>query len=177
MFMTPSCGPSDKPVECVDNVRRRVAAFSGGEVFGWKIWEWYGVMIEAEFHSVWRSPEGALQDVTPNVLPFNQVLFLPDITLQYLERQIENVRKPLISDPRVREFIKGSSEEFALLNDGERADQYEISLSQAERRLLASLQEKKQLLIAHIERTQPGRNELCRCGSGRKYKQCCIDVA
>jgi hypothetical protein len=22
--------------------------------------------------------------------------------------------------------------------------------------------------------TRPGRNELCRCGSGRKYKQCCL---
>jgi SEC-C motif len=23
--------------------------------------------------------------------------------------------------------------------------------------------------------TRPGRNEPCRCGSGRKYKQCCLE--
>jgi len=23
---------------------------------------------------------------------------------------------------------------------------------------------------------RPGRNEPCRCGSGRKYKQCCLDT-
>lgn len=26
-----------------------------------------------------------------------------------------------------------------------------------------------------VTSTRPGRNEPCHCGSGRKYKQCCLD--
>src|ERR1700730_14900814 len=96
---------NDLPVECVGNVRRRIAASGGEEVLGWKIWEWYGVMIEAEFHMVWRSPDGQLHDVTPNLLPFKRILFLPDRSLNYQEKQVDNIRHPLIADPRVREFI------------------------------------------------------------------------
>ena len=66
IFLDVSPSANDLPVECVDNVRRRIAASGGEEVLGWKIWEWYGVMIEAEFHMVWRSPDGQLHDVTPN---------------------------------------------------------------------------------------------------------------
>src|SRR5690349_8251863 len=50
---------------CVDGVREKVNRNGGGIVFGWIIWEWPGVMLESEFHSVWRTPAGELLDITP----------------------------------------------------------------------------------------------------------------
>ena len=145
-------------------------------MFGWKIWEWYGVMIEAEFHVVWRTVEGTLKDVTPNALPFDRVLFLPEASLVYQEKQVENIRQPLISDRRIKEFIKAASDEFALLNAGDRAEKFEVALSKEEVQSLRNLQLKRAQLASLIDRTPPGRNELCRCGSGRKYKHCCANA-
>jgi hypothetical protein len=172
-FIDVTAEAADAPVDCVGNVRRRIAAHGGEEVLGWKIWEWYGVMIEAEFHMMWRSPDGRLIDVTPNFVPFDRVLFLPDPALMYAEQQVNNIRNPLSSDPRVREFIAAADQIFAINNDGERATQFEIILSSEEVRTLQALELKKAQLQILIERTSPGRNELCRCGSGLKYKRCC----
>jgi SEC-C motif len=173
IFIDVVSAESDLPVECVGNVRRRTAALGGEEVLGWKIWEWYGVMIEAEFHMVWRSPDGQVHDVTPNRLPFKRVLFLPDPSLRYQEKQVANIRHPLIADPRVREFIAAEIQIFAIQNKGERAAQFEIRISQDEARSIRALEYRKAQLATLIEGAAPGRNELCRCGSGQKYKRCC----
>ena len=175
-FIDVSPEAGDLPVECVANVRRRIGANGGEEILGWKIWEWYGVMIEAEFHIVWRSPDGSLHDVTPNLVPFDRVLFLPDPFRTYEEAQVNNIRHPLISDPRIREFIAAADKIFAIQNDGERATKFEITVSREEARTLQALEVKKAQLAMLIEQTKPGRNEWCRCGSGKKYKRCCGGV-
>lgn len=172
-FIEVTAESGDMPVECVGNVRKRIAALGGEEVLGWKIWEWYGVMIEAEFHMLWRSPEGRLHDVTPNAAAFDRVLFLPDPTMSYPEQQINNVRQPLNSDPRVREFIGIANQIFGIYNLGERAKQFEIALSRDEMRTLQAFELKKMQLQRLIEQSSPGRNDLCRCGSGQKFKRCC----
>jgi len=161
------------------NVRRRIEREGGEEVLGWKIWEWYGVMIEAEFHMVWRSPGGVLRDITPNQLPFEQILFLPDPSLTYLGRQVNNIRCPLNADPRVVDFIRDANEFFLIQNEGDRAALSDISetISNEERARLKFLLARRALLEAEISNSTPRRNELCRCGSGRKYKKCCGRVA
>jgi hypothetical protein len=169
--VNPAAG--DLPRECVTNVRRRIAAQGGEAVFGWKIWEWYGVMIEAEMHTIWRSPDERLHDITPNALPFRQVLFLPDPNQIYEERQVNNIRHPLISNSKVDDFIAFEDQIFAIYNAGERAVQFEISISRDELNTLRVLKFKKAQLVSSIEQTQPGRNDLCRCGSGQKFKRCC----
>lgn len=54
---------------------------SGGEVQpGWIISEAPTVgFIEAQFHTVWRSPQGLLVDVTPRADSEDKVLFVPDM--------------------------------------------------------------------------------------------------
>ena len=42
---------------------------------GWRIWEWYGVMIEAEFHTIWESSDGILHDITPAPQEIGRTLF------------------------------------------------------------------------------------------------------
>lgn len=53
--------------ECFDNVSAKVARDRGAIVYGWLIWEWPRVFIEAEHHAVWEE-SGALIDITPNAV-------------------------------------------------------------------------------------------------------------
>jgi uncharacterized protein YecA (UPF0149 family) len=130
-------------------------------------------MIEAEFHVLWRSTDGQFHDVTPNAIPFERVLFLPDPSLTYEEKQVDNIRRPIISDPRIVKFISAAEEVFAINNAGDRASKFEIHVTQEEAQTLRSLQMLRAQLVMQIEASFPGRNELCRCGSGKKFKRCC----
>ena len=69
--------PDTKPIECYFNVKSKIERDGGELVFGWAIWEWPRVFIEAEHHAVW-SDGSQLIDVTPNDPGIERVLFLPD---------------------------------------------------------------------------------------------------
>lgn len=64
--LVPVC-PADGAVadDCFLNVRRCVEQAGGQEVVGWLVMLWPRVLAEAVHHAVWRAPEGALVDVTP----------------------------------------------------------------------------------------------------------------
>ncbi|MCE8023655.1 hypothetical protein [Billgrantia aerodenitrificans] len=116
--------PGAPTMECFSIVPEQVARFGGEQVLGWAIFEWRKVMIEAEFHTVWRNPNGDLVDLTPRPIPLRKILFLPDPNRRYEGRQVDNVRKPLVNDPRIRRFIQLAERLTALLNEGDLADQY-----------------------------------------------------
>ncbi|MFC1638837.1 SEC-C metal-binding domain-containing protein [Patescibacteria group bacterium] len=160
--------------DCVENVRGRVQSEGGEAVLGWQIWEWYGVLIEAEFHMVWKSSDGELSDITPKELPCDNILFLPDPLLIYEDQQIKNVRKPLLDDQKVTDFVALADAKFKILNDGDRAKQHgAIILSDEEADLFQRVEMQMascQLAIMHME---PSQNQPCRCGSGEKYMKCC----
>jgi hypothetical protein len=63
---------------CSDGVLEKVKNDGGGIRFGWTIWEWPSVMLTAEFHGVWISPEGLLIDITPKPQRETQIVFVPD---------------------------------------------------------------------------------------------------
>ena len=162
--------------DCFPVVERYVRDHGGSICYGWQIWEWSGVMVEAEFHAVWRSPTGELRDITPKQVSISQILFLPDPSRQYEGRQVPNLRKSLSPDQRVAEFIARCEEEFEFMNRGERATQYgELELSPQEVRELAAIQQRKNELYRQLDSRapHPGRNDPCFCGSGTKYKKCC----
>lgn len=110
-------------------VADKVAADGGRCVFGWAIWEFPGVLIEAEFHAVWEGDDGTQLDVAARPLMFPVITFLPDPVRTYQGRQVDNVRKPLSSDPRVRELIYLMGQRFGILNAGARADQHAVALA------------------------------------------------
>ncbi len=110
--------------DCFVTVDRRVASNGGMPVLGWAIWEVPGVLIEAEFHAVWQQPEGTLLDISARRLRFDSITFVPDPGARYAGRQVDNVRVPLNSDPRVRQFIYLCQRRFELENTGALADQH-----------------------------------------------------
>jgi hypothetical protein len=71
------CGAGYISGACHLNVAHRVQHHGGERVFGWMIWT--GPMFtEGEFHSVWRSPDGELLDITPRADGEKFILFVPD---------------------------------------------------------------------------------------------------
>lgn len=95
-----------KPAYCFDNSVAHAAANGGEAVYGWAIWRWHGRWFEAEHHAVWRSPEGALLDVTPQAGEPVRILFLPDPEAVYDPSTFRrNIMAPDGHEALVREYI------------------------------------------------------------------------
>ena len=78
-------------------------------------------MVEAEFHAVWKSPEGKLVEVTPKPHREVRILFVPDPRRTCQGLAIDNVRKPLRDDQMIRHFIRLAELKTDVLNRGVRA--------------------------------------------------------
>lgn len=69
---------------CHVSAKHREMTNNGKRVHGWAIWQFAGLAI-AEFHSVWKNPDGNLVDVTPPKFNSSRVLFSPDERLKIEE--------------------------------------------------------------------------------------------
>jgi hypothetical protein len=132
-----------KPLkECFPIVTQHIAERGGSQVFGWALLELCGIWVEAEFHTVWRSPEGSLLDLTPREFAFEKLLFLPDPSRKYTGAQVASVFHPLTEHPAVLRHIQLAHAFFVETNRGELAfaQSYvltpEIAAMQAEMRRL-----------------------------------------
>lgn len=123
------CVPdSDAPAnDCFMQVEAHVKRNGGERVIGWALWEMPNVMIEAEFHAVWRRPEdGKLIDLNRREFHFPKIHFLPDPARTYKGRQVDNIRRALCNDSKLKQFIYLKGRQFALLNAGNLADYHGV---------------------------------------------------
>ena len=162
--------PSAQINECFLNVEAQIRKHGGRTIFGWQIWEWPNVLVEAEFHAVWQNPEGELIDITPKEGRESRILFLPDSSRVYTGRPIDNIRVPLRDEPLIRHFIVASEEYVRIMSSGERADQYGYVSVPVEE--IEPVIRKKIFLQEMLSRGMKS-HDLCLCGSGSKYKRCC----
>jgi hypothetical protein len=107
-----------KPADCFCDVKHQIAEFGGSAIYGWQIWEWPRIMIEAEFHAVWNSPDEEILDVSVKPDGENRILFLPDPNRTYEGRQIDNVRVALWKNNLVHAFIGTSKQIFEVREKG-----------------------------------------------------------
>lgn len=127
-------------------VERHVEQHRGSVRYGWRIWEWPGVMIEAEFHAVWEDAAQQLHDLTPAPNSIDTILFLPDAARAPNGRRLNNVRRALSPAPEIQKYIEAADAEFELMNRASRAEQYgEITLSGGDAQELIALQRAKML--------------------------------
>lgn len=155
--------------ECFPNVDAKIARDGGRMLCGWQVWEWPHVMVEAEFHAVWASPDEQLVEVTPKPHGETRILFVPDPRRSYQGRAIDNARMPLRDDQMIRHFIRVSELKTAVLNRGERALQYgTVSVPTHEIEPVLQIQQfLGEALLAKRRDHDP-----CPCGSCGKYKRC-----
>lgn len=167
--------PNAAANECFPTVENQVSAHGGEAVIGWSIWELPGVFVEAEFHCIWRSPEGECIDLTPKPKPISRILFLPDPARRYEGRQVDNVRRATHRSPTVPLWFSALSAEFELLNRGNRALQHgEIELTKPEQAEYARIRRAINQLGLEVNALYPsvGPYLPCLCGSGLKSRWC-----
>ena len=142
--------------ECFQLVQDKIDEFGGALVTGWAVWEKQGVFIEAEFHAVWLNSEGEYLDLNPRHISseFKEILFIPDNETKYENKQIDNIRKPLVNDPTVKKYLHLNAKLFHFMNKGERAFQHgEIELSIREKKEYNKLLKELIKLEQKINRT------------------------
>lgn len=156
--------------ECFASVDEMVRRYGGKRVLGWHIWK--GKLIaEAEFHAVWKSPDGQLRDIVPRPLFISSILFLPDEKAVFTGASVDNVRINLSSNPVVDDYIHAHEYKFALLNVGERAFMQEFKLSASEHELLDFL-ESMIKGTEYMALAGRGIDDPCLCRSGKAYRVC-----
>lgn len=147
--VTPEQGA--QPDDSFGIVERHVERHGGSVRYGWRIWEWPGVMIEAEFHAVWEDASGQLHDLTPAPQPVDTILFLPDPARAPNGKPLNSVRRALSARPEIQNYIQAADAEFELMNRGPRAEQYgEITLSGEDAQELIAIQRAKMLAYRSI---------------------------
>lgn len=153
--------------ECFDNVASKIEKEGGEVVHGWLIWDWPGVFTEAEFHAVWKSPEGVVRDVTPTYDGEKQVVFLPDASRTYQGRRVDSIRVAANENKIIGDFIKlceANHLRFGQVRDGAQLEGHEANLYK-------SFVQAKEFILGAI-RNGANRNAQCACGSGERYKRC-----
>lgn len=114
-----------KPVnECFAIVPEHIAVTGGEEYIGWAIWEWPKVLIEAEFHCIYRDNDGKLIDISPKEMEFDHILFLPHPEKKYRGKQVNNIRKALSRDKNIDRLITLQTLIFKEMNRGNLAEQH-----------------------------------------------------
>jgi hypothetical protein len=102
--------------ECFDVVQSRIRRDGGCSVNGWLMWEWPNIMLDAEFHCVWRDSTGRLREIPPRQDGETRVLFLPDPAKPVTNDLVDNIRSPLFMHPDVIEFMNASTQITEMAN-------------------------------------------------------------
>lgn len=165
--------------ECIPAVKEKIKRDGGSQILGWQFWK-SDFWIEAEFHSVWKSPCGKLVDITPKTIPIfsnfsmpiSLITFLPDPEIKYAEAQIDNIRKNITDNPVVDDLIEMFKAEFKLLNRGKRALEYKVELKDEDADLFSEIRRAKLALYSMVQKGMDRKSD-CFCGSNNKYEDCC----
>ena len=170
VFVPVHAAPGAIRASCFANVAAHVERSGGTSRYGWAIWEWPRVLVEAEFHSVWVSIDGVVSDVTPQERDATHILFVEDCKRIFTGRQFNNVRMPLRDDQLVRDLISLADAEYRVLNRGERRPEFgHVAIPRAEIEPILAYRN----LITQRLRAGDTEKSACFCGSGQRYRNCC----
>ena len=155
--------------QCFPNVERKVLSSGGKMLCGGQIWEWPNVMIEAEFHAIWQSPEGDWVDITPKQDEEQTILFAHTPKRPYDGKRVDNVRLALRDDTIIHHFIQISELISKALQDGREFEYGFITVPEAK---MKPLMEAKRFLLGALKAGYRDHDTCC-CKSSIKYKRCC----
>lgn len=157
--------------DCFVNVARKIMQDGGDFQFGWAIWEWPMVMLEAEFWAVWVHDDGTMLDITPRGRG-EKILFIPDDKTKLTGKPVDSIIKALIDHPLVLQYIEVNRLIWQKTDALTEAGKSDLEICDE----VSPLIDQKDALEIEIEEKITGgvgRNDLCTCGSGKKFKKCC----
>jgi hypothetical protein len=156
--------------DCFPNVSRMVNENSGNMILGWALYE-SGILVEAVYHAIYKTPNNELVDITPNIYSFSRILFVEDKNSPYIGATRDNFRVNPSGNPLVDDFIHIYEAEHKIKNYKQRAYTTEIRLSKFEFAILQYIESIKVPLELFILRGNTS-DSICFCGSNRKYYEC-----
>jgi len=156
--------------DCFVAMRQKVDRDGGTIVCGWQIWQ-TPLITEAEYHAVWRSPEGILLDITPKMVHVKNILFVEDDTIEYDGSQVDNIRINNTSNTLVDDLISVNEALFYIMNKGSRSKIYHIELEGQELVLFKYLKDMQFNLEMFVYRGADSGSP-CFCGRTLPYYQC-----
>lgn len=164
-----------QPLDCFNDVRRRVAEAGGRIQFGWTIWEWPRVLIEAEHHAVHDPGDGQPWiDLTPAQDGEIERLFVADDRAPYdftnPGSRRRNIRKALSSHRTVQEYLALTARDHDIAAGLPGVGTFEITCPLVNE--LHAIKMTGEPLMFAIGMTHTGRNDPCFCRSGQKIKKC-----
>lgn len=159
--------------ECFPNVQAKIVRDGGTIAYGWLIWEWPRVFIEAEHHAVWDAG-GTFVDITPHVHNEPAVLFLPDPQRAYDykgQKRLINVKRSLGQFKSVDAWIAASDTMQQAMEDNSVGNEIRMSRDLLKRLWENARMAQAQVLVDLAASTKV--NDPCFCSSGKKFKKCC----
>lgn len=162
-------------LDCFNNARQLAEAQGGHIQFGWSIWEWPRVFVEAEHHAVYAPPDGApWVDVTPAVDGDTTRVFLPDNSAIYdFENEgvrRENHRMPLVTDPLVGQLFALAIRQNKIMSSIPGVGMVSVPFRMAME--LEQIAKAKSQVSYKLGMKYTQRNDRCFCGSGQKFRKC-----
>lgn len=159
-----------QPNECFPSVAEKIKREGGSQILGWQIWK-LPYMIEAEFHAIWKSPQGNLKDITPKSVPASKILFLPDPKANYTGAQVNNIYLNISGNELVDDIIRIANAIFKIQNMGERAFQNEFTPTEEDNLILKALSNANNVLHSMVQQGMT-KDEPCFCGRSMNYRLC-----
>lgn len=172
VFLRVAADPDCHPNACFQNVSRRVLRDGGAPQFGWSIWLWPHVFIEAEHHAVYAPPGGRpWLDITPGPRGLKRRLFLPDDAALHdpaAGQRRDNIRMALSDDPLIAELFAGAEARSEVWNGAAQPGDVQVaSLNRLEAAEHAQVRAQFHLGMRYTPANAP-----CFCGSGKRFKRC-----
>lgn len=161
-----------KPVSADGAVREHAARLGGQLVVGWAVLEWPRVVIEAEPHTVWRSPTGELVDLSPCTASATRTLFVAGADQTH--EPSENVRGALADDPLVHAWLAAIAHErsaFASLLRAHATRAARFTVDEAHG--LGQATYARRVAQVRVYAKFGEASDPCVCGSGRTFERCC----
>ena len=146
--------PGCEAADCFNCVQRKATREGGRVQYGWAIWEWPRVFVEAEHHAVFDPGSGRPWiDLTPCPNGSLRRLFLPDDAATYdFEDEgfrRDNVRLALSDDPDIQTLFKAAERRTRFWNEIPGVGM--VSLSPAEDRQRQKLERAVANAVAALE--------------------------
>ncbi|MGY4403863.1 SEC-C metal-binding domain-containing protein [Bradyrhizobium sp. USDA 3315] len=168
--------PSAVAGECFSNVAAKVARDGGTLLYGWTIWEWPRVFVEAEHHAIWKS-NGKYVDITPHVNNEDQILFLPDPQRVYDfrgKKRLLNRKKSLGVFASAENWIEASDHLHNSMEEHSVGSEIRMKRTTLTALWESARNAQAQVLIDLASTTKV--NSPCFCNSGKKFKKCCAPL-
>jgi hypothetical protein len=157
--------PDSQIGDCFNDVKRHVHEHGGSLVHGWLLWEWPGIMVEAEFHGVWRSPDGALLDVSKKPEAERVVLFAADTVRNFTGSRVNNVRHAVGKNPKIKTLIQDQNRFYKLFQQQHGDATGNVELGDE----LAELHYQRQVLAQELAQSSEARSAWARFRDGHPY--------